>query len=507
MNILETKSIKKSFGGVKALVDGTFSCAQGEIVGLLGANGSGKTTFSKVIMGLLHSDGGEILVNGEPTHFKAPIDAMRKGIVMVHQQLSLIPDLTVWENINIGHEPKTGSGFLDDGAARAKAAQVVELLSPGLSLDRKVKTLLPSEQQLVEIAKALSKGGQLLILDEPTSALEQTQVNRLFEILRQLKSQGTTIIFISHRLGEVLEICDYVVVFRNGANVGTVIFARDGKDEERIVSLITGKEEAVKPGSVNSRSQFEEARLEVKDLSAGNLHDINFVVHKGEIIGIGGLQGQGQEDLLLVLSGLIHSEKGEIKIDGKSVKFKHPSDAIRTGVVLVPGDRQKEGLFLNHSLFMNVIYARFGLKGNWLIPFKRYRSEVSEVVSSLAIKTENIETELQNLSGGNQQKVVVGKWLPLNPNVLLLSDPAKGVDVQAKKELYELVGNLARQETSVILYASDNEELVSHCDRVFILYEGQIVEELQGEDLTEDNLVAASLRATVKQENKGYDTQ
>jgi ribose transport system ATP-binding protein len=156
---------------------------------------------------------------------------------------------------------------------------------------------------------------------------------------------------------------------------------------------------------------------------------------------------------------------------------------------------------------MNVIYARFGLKGNWLIPFKRYRSEVSEVVSSLAIKTENIETELQNLSGGNQQKVVVGKWLPLNPNVLLLSDPAKGVDVQAKKELYELVGNLARQETSVILYASDNEELVSHCDRVFILYEGQIVEELQGEDLTEDNLVAASLRATVKQENKGYDTQ
>ena len=498
--ILETKSIKKSFGGVKALVDGTFSCAQGEIVGLLGANGSGKTTFSKVIMGLLDSDGGEILVKGEPVHFRAPMDAMRKGIVMVHQQLSLIPDLTVWENINIGHEPKTGSGFLDDKVARAKAIQVVEMLCPGLSLDRKVKTLLPSEQQLVEIAKALSKGGQLLILDEPTAALEQTQVNRLFEILRELKAQGTTIIFISHRLGEVLEICDYVVVFRNGANVGTVKFARDGKDEDRIVSLITGKEETGKQSSALTRPRFEELRLEVKDLSAGPLHAIDFVIHKGEIIGIGGLQGQGQEELLLVLSGLIHADKGEIKIDGKSMKFKHPSDAIRNGVVLVPGDRQKEGLFLNHSLFMNLIYARFGLKGDWLIPFKKYRDESRNVVSSLSIKTESIETELQNLSGGNQQKVVVGKWLPLNPHVLLLSDPAKGVDVQAKKELYELVRNLARQATSVILYASDNEELVSHCDRVFVLYEGRIVEELFGEKLTEDNLVAASLRARVNQE-------
>ncbi|HVO72275.1 MAG TPA: ATP-binding cassette domain-containing protein, partial [Aggregatilineaceae bacterium] len=366
MYILETKSLRKSFGGIKALVDGTFTCAQGEIVGLLGANGSGKTTFSKIIMGLLHRDGGEILVCGEPAHFRTPIDAMRKGLVMAYQHLSLIPDLTVWENINIGHEPRTRAGFLDDEAARAKAAQVIERLCPGLSLTRNVKTLLPSEQQLVEIAKALSKGGQLLILDEPTSALEQTQVNRLFDILRELKSSGTTTIFISHRLSEVLEICDYVVVFRNGSNVGTVNFARDGKDEERIVSLITGKEETGKPNGVEQHAPFEGIRLEVKDLSAGALRAINFVVHRGEIIGIGGLQGQGQEDLLLVLSGMIHAEKGEFKLDGKSIRLKHPSDAIRSGVVLVPGDRQKEGLFLNHSLFMNMIYTRFGLKGDWL---------------------------------------------------------------------------------------------------------------------------------------------
>lgn len=497
--ILETKSIKKAFGGVKALVDGSFFCKQGEIVGLLGANGSGKTTFSKIIMGLLHSDAGEIYIDGQPVRFRSPLDAMRKGIVMVHQQLSLIPDLTVWENINIGHEPRTKSGALDDDTARKKAAEVINRLAPGLSLDRVVKTLLPSEQQLVEIAKALSKGGKLLILDEPTAALEQTQVNRLFEIMRELKSQGTTIIFISHRLGEVLEICDYVVVFRNGANVGTVRFEKDGRDENRIVSLITGKEESGQQNGAKDRIRSDEVRLEVKRLSAGMLKEISFAAHRGEIIGIGGLQGQGQEDLLLVLAGMIRVEKGELRVNGKPVKFHHPADAIRHGVVLVPGDRQKEGLFLNHSLFMNVIYARFGLRGEWLIPFKRLREEVKRVVSTLSIRTESIETEMQNLSGGNQQKVVVGKWLPLNPAVLLLSDPAKGVDVQAKRELYELIRDLARRGTSVILYASDNEELVSHCDRIFVLYEGQIVEELAGVEITEDNLVTASLRATVKQ--------
>jgi ribose transport system ATP-binding protein len=317
--------------------------------------------------------------------------------------------------------------------------------------------------------------------------------------MRELKSQGTTIIFISHRLGEVLEICDYVVVFRNGANVGTVRFEKDGRDENRIVSLITGKEESGQQNGAKDRIRSEEARLEARHLSAGMLKEISFTAHRGEIIGIGGLQGQGQEDLLLMLAGMIHLEKGELRVNGKPVKFHHPADAIRHGVVLVPGDRQKEGLFLNHSLFMNVIYARFGLRGDWLIPFKRLREEVKQVVSTLSIRTESLETEMQNLSGGNQQKVVVGKWLPLKPQVLLLSDPAKGVDVQAKRELYDLIRDLARRGTSVILYASDNEELVSHCDRIFVLYEGQIVEELAGAEITEDNLVAASLRATVKQ--------
>jgi ribose transport system ATP-binding protein len=498
LNVLEAKGIKKSFGGVKALVDGHITCAPGEIVGLLGANGSGKTTFSKIVMGLLNSDAGEIYVNGENVHFRTPMDAMRKGIIMVHQQLSLIPDLTVWENINIGHEPRTQMGFVDDEVSRRKAQAIIDKLCPGISLDREVRTLLPGDQQLIEIAKAISKDSQLLILDEPTAALEQTQVTRLFEILRELKHNGTSMIFISHRLGEVMEICDYVVVFRNGANVGTVEFQKDGKDEERIVSLMTGKVDLEQAGENGNRQISEAVRFEVKNLTSGNLKNIDFRVRKGEIVGIGGLQGQGQEELLLTLSGLLPLGTGQVFIDGQPMKLRHPADAIRSGMVLVPGDRQKEGLFLNHTVFMNMIYARFGLRGDTLIPFKKYKQQVREIIGKLSIKTDGIDTEMQALSGGNQQKVVVGKWLPLNPRVLLMSDPAKGVDVQAKKELYDVVNDLARQDTAVILYASDNQELISQCDRVFVMFEGEIVEELQNDSLNEEGLVSASLRANVK---------
>jgi ABC-type sugar transport system, ATPase component len=499
MNVLEAKTIRKSFGGVKALVNGEICCPRGKIAGLLGANGSGKTTFSKIITGLLAPDDGELYVNGKPVCFKTPFHAKQEGIVMVHQHLSLIPDLNVWENINIGHEPLVKTGFIDNKTCRKKAQEVINQLCPGLSLERKVASLSPAEQQLVEIAKSVSQQPQLLILDEPTSALEKTQVIRLFSILRELKGKGTSIIFISHRLGEVMEICDFIVVFRNGENVGTIDFAKDGKDERKIVSLITGKDQqnsVIRKSISNRQSQ---AMLEVKSLSySDKLSNLNFNVLKGEIIGIGGLQNQGQEELLLVLSGLIHSNKGEIKIDDQAVRLRHPLDAIRNGIVLVPGDRQKEGLFLNHSIFMNIIYTRFGLKGSkWFIPFRKYRAEVQEIVAGLAVKTESIDTEIKNLSGGNQQKVVVGKWLPHNPKLLLLSDPAKGVDVQAKKELYDVVLALANKGTSVIIYASDNEELISYCERVFIMYEGHIVEEFKNDNINEEHIVAASLRTSL----------
>lgn len=501
MVLLEAKGIKKSFGGVRALVGADFSCDEGEIVGLLGANGSGKSTFSNIVMGLLPRDDGEIVLGGEPVRFHNPMEAIRNGVVMVHQHLSLIPDMTVWENISIGHEEVARGGVINRRASRQKAQKVLRKLDPNIDLEQKVKTLAPAEQQLVEIAKAISKDFQLLILDEPTAALEQTEVKKLFGLLHELKAEGKTMIFISHRLGEVLELCDYVVVFRNGNTVGKVEFAEDGQDEARIVSLMTGAEtlqttvaETVQPG--------DEVRVEVSALAAAGLHDITFNVRRGEIVGIGGLQGQGQEELLFVLSGLIAPEEGEFRVDGERVPLRHPSDAIHQGVVLVPGDRMKEGLFPHHSVFMNMIYARFGSGAPWWIPFDRYARETDEVIEALRIKTEDLETEIRKLSGGNQQKVVVGKWLPLSPKVMLLSDPAKGVDVHAKRELFETVGRLAAEGTSVILYASDNDELLTYCHRVLVMYEGQIAEEIGEADLTEDNLVAAALRARVPGQEK-----
>lgn len=500
MNVLEAKNIKKSFGGVKALVKGEMTCPKGKITGLLGANGSGKTTFSKIVTGLLVPDDGELYVEGRKVSFKTPLDAKKEGILMVHQHLSLIPDLTVWENINIGHEPIKKAGLIDSNKCRENALKALDELCPGIDINKQVKDLSPSVQQLVEIAKALSQGPKLLILDEPTSALEQTQVKVLFEKLKELKNKGTSMIFISHRLWEVLEICDQLVVFRNGENVGTLDFSKDGKDERKIVSLITGKEEQ-EASEAEERKSFKtsEVMMKVDNLTVNNvLSDISFTVNRGEILGIGGLQGQGQEELLLTLSGLLRMDRGSVVVDNEEVKLRHPSDAIRAGMVLVPGDRQKEGLFLEHSVATNIIYAKFGLKGiKWVIPFKEYRKEVEDIVERLSIKTESIDTELINLSGGNQQKVVVGKWLPHNPKVLLLSDPAKGVDVQAKKELYEVIVDLASKGTSVILFASDNEELITYCDRVFIMYEGKIAEQIKNEDIDEEHLVAASLRANV----------
>jgi ribose transport system ATP-binding protein len=496
--VLKAKGIKKAFGGVKALVNGELSCVGGKICGLLGANGSGKSTFSKVVAGLIAPDSGELWIDEKKVTLRNPADAKKLGIVMVHQQLSLIPDFTVWENINFGHEPITDKGYIDRVKGYELAMEIVQELCPGLPLDMKVGSMLPAEQQLVEIAKAVIQNPRILILDEPTASLDQSQVLRLFKVLQKLKAGGTCMIFISHRLWEVKEICDFVVVFRNGENVGTIDFAQEERSDTKIISLITGKEN-VKNSPKSKSTACSEAVMEIENVSyAERLYDLRFAVRKGEILGIGGLQGQGQDEMLLVLSGLLRLDTGEIKINGRTIQLNHPTDAIHEGIVLVPGDRQKEGLFMEHSIFQNMVQAMLTLpKQNWMLPIGKYRKQVAELISRLSIKTDSLDTGVKNLSGGNQQKVVVGKWIPHKPKVLLLSDPAKGVDVEAKKELYQVVLDLAANGAAVILFASDNEELITYCDRVLIMYEGKIVEQINNQSLDEEHLVAASLRAKI----------
>ncbi len=495
MKVLEATGIKKCFGGVVALSDGNFSCQEGRITGLLGANGSGKSTISKIIAGVYSADAGEIRYKDRLVRYRNPNEARKDGIAMVYQNLSLVPDLTVWQNIVLGAEEKKRL-FLDNKAAKNLSKEIIDQLLPGLDIGKMVYELNPGEMQIVEIAKAISAEPKLLILDEPTSALEKAQVKSLFRFVRSLAERGVAINFTSHRLWEVMEICDDIIIFRNGENVGSLDFERDGRDPERIVSYITGDVQKVKV-SRERRKNGGKSVLEVKGLNYGKfLRDVSLDLKKGEILGIGGLAGQGQHELLLALAGNYPSVDCVATIDGEKVRLNRPANSIRHSVLLVPGDRELEGLFLKQSVYTNVIFPKLGLKHQPLFtPRAKYRKECERAVDVLSIKTSSLDMPVRTLSGGNQQKVVVGKWFSFSTNVLLLADPAKGVDIGAKRDLYGYIVNQVREKgISVILYASDTEELAEYCDRVLIMYEGQIVASLEGDDINEDTIIATSMR-------------
>lgn len=495
MPLLTATGIKKLFGGVVALSNGNLTCEKGRITGLLGTNGSGKSTISKIITGVYGKDGGTIVYEGREIAYKNPNEAKMDGISMVFQNLSLIPDLTVWQNIVLGIEQKKGL-FLNDKQAIELARGIIDDLKPGMDVTRRVGELNPGEQQIAEIAKAISVRPKLLIFDEPTAALEQEEVKSLFRYMRKLADEGVAMIFTSHRLGEVMEICDDIVVFRNGENVGSMDFEKDGRDPDAIVKMITGETEGIEV-TKEYRDIPDETVFEIEGLNYGKyLRNVGFQLRRGEVLGIGGLAGQGQTELMLALAGNYRQVHTRAKVAGNEVVLNKPSNAVRNGVLLVPGDRQKEGSFQRSSIYYNMIYPKLGLKKQPLFtPNKKYRAEAEEICKALSVRAKDIDVDMYTLSGGNQQKVVVGKWLPFDINVLLLADPAKGVDVRAKKDLYDFIMNLVREKNmSVILYASDSDELISYCDRLLIMYEGEVVSELKGAEITEDNIVAKSMR-------------
>jgi len=508
VRILEARGIKKRFGGVVALSNGNLGAQEGRITGLLGANGSGKSTLSKIIAGVYSADAGEVWYNGRVVHYANPHEARADGIAMVYQNLSLVPNLTVWQNIVLGAEEKAGP-FLNNRQAREHARAIVNDLLPGLDVERTVDGLSPGEMQIAEIAKAISKRPRLLILDEPTAALELAQVKSLFLHMRRLAGQGIAIVFTSHRLWEVMEICDDTVVFRNGETVANLDLEKDGRDPAKIIGYITG-ETARAAQAVNRRRENRNAAiLRVSDLGRGTaLHDISFELKKGEILGIGGLAGQGQRELMLALSGFYPDITGRVELDGRRLRLTHPAEAVRNSMLLVPGDRESEGLFLRHSLFANIVFPKLGVRRYPLLtPFGKFREECRRTVDTLSIRTAGLDLPVRTLSGGNQQKVVVGKWLSFDTRVLLLSDPAKGVDVGAKRDLYDYITRRVREDgMSVILYASDNQELVDYCDRVMIMYEGRVVAFLEGASITTDRIIESSMRVESVREGTAAGT-
>lgn len=497
---LSARNIVKHYGGVVALSDGNLDVRAREVVALIGANGSGKSTMSKVINGVVVLDGGQLLRDGNPIHLPSPQAAKNAGIATVFQELSLIPQMTVAENIWLTREPLNAFGQVDRKAVKRRTEELLALFEgtykTALDPDSPIASLPSDEKQIIEILKAISFNPWLVILDEATASLDSRQVQRLFDLVIKWKEQGKAIVFVSHRMEEIFRIADKYSVLRNGRTVG----AGNIQDinEKQLIKLMMEKESVL--GFLRGGAKAEEKKenaiaLEVENLTNDGLRGVSFKVYKGELVGIGGLRGQGQRHLLHSLFGDL-PYAGTVKLFNQEVRFKHPRDAMRRGFALVPGDRAKEGLLYIRSILDNLLlpsWRRFGLP----LKISNARNEASRVGSTLNLKMAGLQEPVSSLSGGNAQKVVIGKWLMRDPQVLLLDDPTKGVDVGTKAEFYALLTRLSSEQgKTILLYSSDDEELVGLCDRVLVMYDGSIRTELAASTLTKENLIAASLGAS-----------
>jgi ribose transport system ATP-binding protein len=493
---LSARNIVKHYGGVVALSDGNLDVHAREVVALIGANGSGKSTMSKVINGVVVLDGGQLLLDDKPVQFSSPQAAKKTGIATVFQELSLIPQMTVAENIWLTREPLNSFGSVDRKTVQARTWELLSLFEgtfkTDLHPDAQVASLPPDEKQIIEILKAISFDPWMVILDEATASLDSRQVERLFECVRGWKEQGKAIVFVSHRMEEIFRIADKFSVLRNGRTVG----AGNMRDinEKELVKLMIEKESVFGYSRASSNADDKAERepcLEVNDLHTDVLRGVSFKADKGELVGIGGLRGQGQRDLLLSLFGDVRYS-GEVRLFGSRIRFRHPRDAMKAGLALVPGDRAKEGLLYIRSILENLMLPSWSQYGT---PLKigKARADAAQAGATLNLKMAGLQEPVSSLSGGNAQKVVIGKWLMRKPQLLLLDDPTKGVDVGTKAEFYALLAQLCVEGKTILLYSSDDEELVGLCNRVLVLHDGVIRAELSGKSLTKESLIAASL--------------
>lgn len=490
---LRATGLVKRYGGVTALADGALDVASGDVVALMGANGSGKSTLSKIITGVVAADAGQLLLDGQPVRLGSPQAARRRGIAAVYQELSLIPDMTVAENIWLTHEPLRRDGRVRRREEAARTQALIDLFAgtvrASLQPDAPVAALPPDERQIVEILKALSVEPRLLILDEATASLDGRQVGRLFELVRQWRAQGRAVVFVSHRMEEIFQIATRVVVLRNGRHVATLPLAET--DERALVGLMIerGAVEQLRERAADTIAGA--VRMTARDLHTQVLRGVSFELRAGELLGLGGLQGQGQADVLLALFGALPFT-GEIRLGDQPIHWTHPRQAMRAGVAFVPGDRGAEGLLPVRSVLENLqlpSWRRYGA----LLGMRRAAADATAMAQSLNLKMGSLDDPVSSLSGGNAQKVVLGKWLLRQPRVLLLNDPTKGVDVGAKGDFYRILNELRAAGLAIVLYSSDDHELLGLCDRVLVLHDGGVSAELSGAALTREQLVTASV--------------
>lgn len=485
--VLKMQNISKSFPGVKALQRVNLEVKQGEVHALLGENGAGKSTLLKILAGAYVKDEGEIYINGKLIEHMDPKIAENLGISIIYQEFSCLPYLSVAENIFLGRQRVKSNGMIDWNKCYEDSKKLLDRV--GLKVDPKtlLKDLKVAEQQMVEIAKALSKSARIIVMDEPTASLTQREIDCLFQVIRDLKSQGVSIIYVSHRLVEIKEICDHITVLRDGSYIGNADVA--AVTIQDMIRMMVGRN--LTDMYPKSDAVIKDKILEVKNLSTVKIKNISFYVRKGEILGIAGLVGAGRTELARAIFGADPILEGAIIINSKTVKIKNPSDAISYNMGLVPEDRKRQGLILGMNVKENTTLA--SLKK--FVKFGKLKLAEEEKISQnfvdkLRIVTPGIFEKANNLSGGNQQKVVLSKWLCSNCDILIIDEPTRGIDVGAKVEIYELMNELVRGGLGIIMISSEMPELIGVCDRILVMHEGTVTGELMRGDFSEEKIMA-----------------
>jgi len=492
--LLSMEHINKSFPGVHALDDVTLQASAGHVHALVGENGAGKSTLMKILTGALPKDAGTISLNGREVSIHNPGDALRLGISMIHQELNLIPYLDVGQNMFLGREPTRSPGRIDWATLYERAQAQLKLVGIDVNPRAIVGELSIAQQQMVEIGKALSLQARLIVMDEPTSSLTERETERLFELIRSLKAQGVTVIYISHRLEEIFEIADRVTVLRDGKWVGD--YTIDNVTHADLVQKMVGRD--IGDMFPRAPSERQNVVLEVKHLfSASFLRDISFQLHRGEVVGLAGLIGSGRTTLARTLFGVEKFEQGEIWIEGQRVTLNSPQAAIRHGIGLVPEDRKTQALFLNMAVADNIAMSAIPkLARASLIDFGRVRAAAQEYVKRLNVRTPSLQQLVRNLSGGNQQKIAIARWLVLNPRILILDEPTRGIDVGAKAEVHALMTQLSRQGMGILMISSELPEILGVADRILVMHEGRMAAEFPRDQATQEVIMLAATGAS-----------
>ncbi len=485
-NILRMEHITKEFPGVKALDDVHLNAYSGKVMALLGENGAGKSTLMKILSGVYKKTSGDIYFKGGELNVSGPRDASENGIAIIHQELNLIDDLTIGENIFLGREPKSKLGVINWRELYQNSEDLLQELGVKVSAKTKIRDLSIGIKQMVEIAKALSFDSELIIMDEPTDALTDKETESLFAVIRKLRNNGKSIIYISHRLKEIFEICDYVTVLRDGKFVAE-LNTRD-INENKLIELMVGRTLSEQyPYKVNT---FGDVVLKVKNISNHFVDDVSFEVREREIVGIAGLMGSGRTELAKTVYGHYKITSGEIELAGKKLRLKSEKDAIASGITYVSEDRKKDGLVLGMNVMNNIsLSALRKLTKALVISKKREKDVADNYIDKLNIKTPSNKQKLKNLSGGNQQKVSISKSLFTAPKVLILDEPTRGIDVGAKKEIYTLMNEFKDEGMSVIMISSEIPELLGMCDRVLVMHEGRLMGELDRKSMSQESIM------------------